>query len=440
MAWRVLRRNPFFTAVSLFGISFTLAILMLMVAWFQNQLGNHPPLSNSSGLVYLRQLQQKQIQQDTIWKLDSTRVNNTWKVDSTRDIVNNSNWTSQSGFSKDFLTKYFSTEKLTTARQVSIMSQWSSYDVFTNNRKYNMQARHIDAAYFQIFDFELVAGRVFSASDIEQRALNIVMTTDMAQQYFGNTSKAVGEQLFFDNNTFTVIGIVKGARTNNSFLNGDIFLPISYLNPDKEDYGYFGGFAAVVHSKKNDTEATLAEIDKITTTIPFLDPARSGGANFNYMKVMAYDHLQLAALNYVYDEDANKSKQKVLLLVGVLLSLFTLVPMLNLVNLNVSRIMDRAAEIGVRKAFGASAAQIRMQMIFENVVLTLLGGLIGWVIALVLMTLINENRWLDALQLSFNFTVYGISLLLTIFFGVVSGILPANRIARSPIVQALKNK
>ena len=52
------------------------------------------------------------------------------------------------------------------------------------------------------------------------------------------------------------------------------------------------------------------------------------------------------------------------------LMLFMLLPTINLVNLNLSRILDRASEIGVRKAFGASSRTLVGQFLIENLVLT----------------------------------------------------------------------
>ena len=54
-----------------------------------------------------------------------------------------------------------------------------------------------------------------------------------------------------------------------------------------------------------------------------------------------------------------------------------LLPAVNLININVSRIMERASEIGVRKAFGASSLTLVGQFVVENVLLTLIGGAIG---------------------------------------------------------------
>ena len=54
-------------------------------------------------------------------------------------------------------------------------------------------------------------------------------------------------------------------------------------------------------------------------------------------------------------------------------------PALNLVNLNVSRALERASEIGVRRAFGASKRQLVGQFVLENVVLSTIGGLLAFV-------------------------------------------------------------
>ena len=63
----------------------------------------------------------------------------------------------------------------------------------------------------------------------------------------------------------------------------------------------------------------------------------------------------------------------VLVLSGLALA-FMALPALNLVNLSVSRALERAGEIGVRRAFGASRAALVGQFVLENVILTLIGG------------------------------------------------------------------
>ena len=61
-------------------------------------------------------------------------------------------------------------------------------------------------------------------------------------------------------------------------------------------------------------------------------------------------------------------------IIGMVALLFMLLPVVSLVNINTTRILERASEIGVRKAFGGSSLTLVGQFVVENVILTLLGG------------------------------------------------------------------
>ena len=76
-------------------------------------------------------------------------------------------------------------------------------------------------------------------------------------------------------------------------------------------------------------------------------------------------------------------------LMCVILVLFLVVPSLNLAGLIVARMKKRAEEIGVRKAFGASVTDLMLQMLWENFVQTLLGGVVGLLLAYALFQLFN---------------------------------------------------
>ena len=81
-------------------------------------------------------------------------------------------------------------------------------------------------------------------------------------------------------------------------------------------------------------------------------------------------------------------------LVGLLTALgllFALIPTVNLVNINISRIMERASEIGVRKAFGAPARTLVGQFLIENILLTLVGGLLGFAGSILALRVISQS-------------------------------------------------
>jgi putative ABC transport system permease protein len=118
--------------------------------------------------------------------------------------------------------------------------------------------------------------------------------------------------------------------------------------------------------------------------------------------------------------------------------LFMTLPALNLITLNLSRTMERSSEIGVRKAFGAPKRALMSQFVFENVVITIVGGLLGFLLAIAAIHALNTFSLLPDLQFDLNVRIFGYGMLIAIFFGVFSGVYPAWRMARLNPVNALR--
>ena len=136
---------------------------------------------------------------------------------------------------------------------------------------------------------------------------------------------------------------------------------------------------------------------------------------------------------------SNSSGMNILVtIVSVFLLLFMLLPTLNLININISRIMERSSEIGVRKAFGASSLTLVWQFIVENIILTIFGCLIGLALSFIVLQIINTSGLIPNIHLTINFTVLLFSLAACIFFGLLSGVYPAWRMSRLQVVTALK--
>jgi len=141
----------------------------------------------------------------------------------------------------------------------------------------------------------------------------------------------------------------------------------------------------------------------------------------------------------MFSRNQNSSGLGVLIsVVAITVFLLMLLPTINLVNINVSRIMERSSEIGVRKAFGASSGTLAMQFIVENIILTLLGGIIGIIFSYIILSAINHSALIPNLTLSINFTVLFYGILACLLFGLLSGVYPAWRMSRMEVVSALK--
>ena len=128
-----------------------------------------------------------------------------------------------------------------------------------------------------------------------------------------------------------------------------------------------------------------------------------------------------------------------LLAIGLFVALlFMALPAINLMNLNLSRILERASEIGVRKSFGATSRNLVGQFVTENVVLSLVGGALGFLLSIAVLQAINTTDLLPYARLVVNLRVFGIGFAFALFFGVLSGAYPAFRMSRLHPVIALR--
>jgi putative ABC transport system permease protein len=120
-------------------------------------------------------------------------------------------------------------------------------------------------------------------------------------------------------------------------------------------------------------------------------------------------------------------------------ALLLLLPALNLVTMNMSRISERATEIGVRKAFGATAGTLAGQFLVETLLLTLLGGVLGLGLATAVLHVLGDSYLSAYGRIEPNLMVFGWALLGSLVFGFLSGAYPAYRMAQLPANEALKN-
>jgi putative ABC transport system permease protein len=127
-----------------------------------------------------------------------------------------------------------------------------------------------------------------------------------------------------------------------------------------------------------------------------------------------------------------------LTLVIVLMVLFMILPTINLVNLNISRIMERASEIGVRKAFGAPSLTLVGQFVVENIILTTGGAVLALILAYLALDAFSDTGLIPYATFHINIRVFVYALLTALFFGLLSGVYPAWRMSRMHPVDALR--
>ncbi len=150
----------------------------------------------------------------------------------------------------------------------------------------------------------------------------------------------------------------------------DVWIPIGATRSQDFRRHLIGEFQALIlaHDRR-DFPRIKEEFTTRLGRVEFPDPER-----YNSMQGSLTTHAEELARNVMGAQPAEmRFKTFILVMVGGML-LFMLLPAINLVNINLSRILERSSEIGVRKAFGASPSVLVGQFVIENVLLCLAGG------------------------------------------------------------------
>jgi len=399
IAIAVLRRRKFFTAISLFGISFTLTILLVLTSFIDKVVGDDYPDRKRDRSLYITRLEE--------------------------DGLNNMS-SSQPSFY--FLNHY--TKVLKTPIKIGISSGYSGTNTYVNNKKIAVNYKYTNADYWDILEYDFTEGKAFNKQQVENAEKVAVISADMKKAYFGDESSVVGKYIEADNVKYRVCGVVKNVPITSYLIYSDIYLPYTLSKTDYNYKGYRGGYTGILlANSKSDLTKMHDEYEEMIHKLP--------------MESKEFDRIYSHADTYIrgYLDTGSEEKSGLafaLTAIGLFAFLLMLLPTLNLVNINITRIMERSSEIGVRKAFGASSKTLVYQFIVENLILTLLGGLIGILFSIIIIKIINSENLIANLELSLNFTVLWVGLIICLVFGFLSGVYPAWRMSKLNVVNALK--
>jgi putative ABC transport system permease protein len=403
LAWKVLQRRKVFTAISLFGTSFTLVVLTVAVALFDHALSPMPPEVNLSRTLVMRRAR---MQGD----------GNTWQSSPGYRLVH------------DYARNLPGVERMTVQTDGSVATS------FVQGRKIESSLKHTDAEFWQVYQFNFLEGSPYGAADVSSARLVVVINETSRTRFFGDRP-AVGQYLDADGQRFQVIGVVKDVPSLRT-PSADLYAPLTTQKSKGWEEEYLGdytpAFLLAPNARAEDVRAEF--VSRLGTWKP---PANS---NWKTLSATLETPFESTGRNmYPGNTDFTRTYGGFLrmVLAGAAL-LFMALPAINLVNLNVSRIMERASEIGVRKAFGASSRTLVVQFVVENLALTMIGGLLGFLFAGFVLRAINQSGLIPYADMSLNPRIFLWGVGLSVVFGLLSGVYPAWRMSRVHPVVALK--
>jgi len=402
IAIAVLKRRKFFTFISLFGISLTLTILMVATAFVDNILSPDYPDYKRDRSLYIRRMEFQNSKEG---------------------------WMNNSNVSYYFLDHYVS--KLKQVDKMAISTSPKSSNAYVRNKKIVIEYKYINADFWNVLEYNFLEGKPFSKKEIDNAELVAVISKETKDAYFGDEKSVVGKYISADNINYRVIGVVDNVSQILGDIAGDMYLPYT-LSREVSGTNLMGSFTAILLAKsKADVPAMQAEFDQMIKKVPL--PSKE----FDRLYCNADTYMSRLTRS-IKGSATDAAVAKVVSLCALLVLLFLLLPTINLVNINITRILVRSSEIGVRKAFGASSKTLVYQFLVENMILTFLGAFIGVVLSAVTIKLINKANLISNMHLSINLTVLFYSLIACLFFGLISGVYPAWIMSRLNVVKALK--
>ncbi|KQX95542.1 ABC transporter permease [Massilia sp. Root133] len=321
---------------------------------------------------------------------------------------------------------------LTSVERVSAITTTSEVSVYQGDRVSRLDMRRVDANYWKIMQFKLLAGRLPDEDDDRLGRMVAVVNATTARQLFPGAA-AVGQRISVNGQAFEIIGVVADVIHINAY--ADIWAPLSTFPSSNYRDEYTGMFAALLLARSPaDLPRVRADVERVAKTIQPVGDQIFGKTTF--WADTKLDVVARALQGRESHVDSGGNRLLAMIAGGMLV--FMLLPALNLVNLNMGRIMERSAEIGVRKAFGATSLQLAGQLVVENVLLCLAGGLLGLACAQGVLWWLEASQLIPYLEVHINPTVFGCGMLLAFVFGLLSGAIPAWKMSRLDPVHALK--
>jgi putative ABC transport system permease protein len=280
--------------------------------------------------------------------------------------------------------------------------------------------------FARTYDITAAEGRMFSDEEVKGYADVVVIGSKVREELFGQDD-AVGERVKIKDKTYRVIGTI-GKTGQVSFLNFDeaIFMPYTTAQQYLFGIRYFNRLAVEADSDENvadtveDIKITLRNSHNIT------DPDKDD----------FFIQTQAEALQTV-----QSITTALTVFLAAIAAISLVVGGIGIMNIMLVSVTERTAEIGLRKALGATNRNILSQFLLEAVLLTGVGGLIG--IALggtlsFLVSLLLKNFF--GLDWHFSLPISSVILGLTVSSGIglIFGIYPARQAAKKSPIEALR--
>lgn len=422
----MLKQNPLFSSFYIAGTGLAISMVMLLAILYYIKVGDIYPETHRNRMLIAPTAHMQNVK--------NNQSNSTWR------------------YSADFVKECF--YPLKGVEAVTAISDAESWFVKIKDTKRPLSAlvKLTDVWFWKVFEFSFLHGKPFTDADFESGMRMAVISEDMARRAFGKTD-AVGEIIKLNYTDYRVCGVVKSSSYAMNLSYAQVWLPYTCI-PDyatgNSQWDVLGPFqVAVLLPSATDAANVKTQVDEYVRKFNALphDGYRliTHGQPFLYWKTLFY-------ANDMEDLDFFMVVRQM----GLWLLMLLLVPALNLSGMISSRMERRLPEMGLRKAFGATKRRLFSQIIYENLLLTCLGGVLGLMLSFGMVLLSKD--WLltlldggtrplpDSVEMSmttdmlFNPTLFIVTLVVCVVLNLFSALIPTYVALKKDIVYSINKQ
>ena len=311
--------------------------------------------------------------------------------------------------------------------------RWSDGTITGTGAPESAHAQRVSATFFSILGVNPILGRNFTADEDRPGAeLSVIISEGLWRRKFGADPNIIGKRLIIAREGRTIVGVVPSSfhlSDNQNFRTADIYKPIA----DERDEKFF----------QRDSFWGMDAIGLLKPGVT-LEQARDDMRRVNAILAAAYPDIDANIKTNMLplkEQMVGKMRSVLLVLLGAV-GFVLLISCVNVANLLLARSTARQREFSIRVALGAGQSRIIRQLLTESIVLALIGGALGlllakWGMAAAIAAVPQTVPRAEEIGLDLRVLLF--TLAVSIFAGILFGLAPALRISRAQIGEILKD-